>query len=263
MNYLGLLAVALGLGAFLLTYRRLARRAVRLRVAWCGVFGVLSLPALLFAGYYLHTLPEWAWFYSLRSWTGSEFLVIPLGCAGGAVASLLPRLLLGLPLFAYLAPALIPYTKPLFGPIPDAFFGERWRGNVCLQSTASTCGPASVCSVLKRLGLACSERTVARAAYSYSGGTEAWYLARYVRSRGLVARFDFRGTFSPEVGMPAVVGVRLWGAGHFVAVLGIEGDQVSVADPLYGEERVPLAEFRRRYQFTGFHMVIAKPGHRG
>ena len=54
------------------------------------------------------------------------------------------------------------------------------------------------------------------------------------------------------------MGVLLGGTGHFIAVLEVTGDQVTFADPTYGEEHLPLADFLRRYQFTGFHMVISK-----
>jgi len=221
-----------------------------------GGLGLLSIPSILFAVYYLHVLPEQAWFYTLRSWSGSEFLIVFLGCAAAAAASLLPRLLLGVPLFVLLVLGVIPYLKPLIGPLPDSLFKERWRGDACLQSTPSTCGPASVTTIFRRLGVQTSERVVARAAFSYAGGTEAWYLARFVRRNGLVPRFDFRDTFSPSVGLPAIVGVRIAGVGHFIAVLDLADDQVTFVDPLFGQFRMPLSQFQRRYEFTGFHMVI-------
>jgi len=230
------------------------------RFAFFGVFTLLAIPSLLFVVYYLHLLSERAWFYTLRSWHGTEFLVVFLGCAGGAAASLFHRLLVGFPLFALLVIAVAPYIKPALAPLPDCLFHEHWQGDICIQSTLATCGPASVSTILRRLGAeSASEREAARASYSYAGGTEAWYLARYVRSKGFVPRFDFRRTFSPAVGLPAVVGVRVGGVGHFIAVLDMSNDQVTFADPLCGEEHLSLSEFYRRYSFTGFHMVIAKP----
>jgi len=258
MNFLGLAGVVLSVVTFALAYRWLRPRSIVARsCCFCG-FGLLAIPSIWFAAYYLHILPEHAWFYTLRSWSGSEFLVVFLGCAGGAAATLLPRLLLGLPLFAVLLLAVTPYLKPLIAPLPDATFKEHWRGDVCLQSTPSTCGPASVTTILRRLGVDTTEHAIARAAFSYAGGTEAWYLARYVRSRGLSAQFDFRDTFSTTVGLPALVGVRFGGLGHFIAVLDFHDDQVTIADPLRGEEHLSLTEFQHRYVFTGFHMVIQR-----
>jgi hypothetical protein len=258
MNVTGAAAVVLSVAAFVAVYRLLRSRPARVRLLWLCVFMLLSVPALWFAVYYLHILPEDAWFYTLRSWPGSEFLAVFLGCAGGAAATLLPRWLPGVPLLAVVGLVAAPYIKPLIRPLSDDIFRERSRGEACLQSTGSTCGPASITTILRHLGVSTTEHTVARAAYTDTGGTEAWYLARYVRSRGLSAHFDFRDTFSPEVGQPALVGVRLGNIGHFIAVLDCHDDQVTYADPLHGEEHVSLAEFQRRYDFTGFHMVIQR-----
>lgn len=258
MNPIGAAAVVLSVVAFSVVHNRLRPRPVLVRILWLVGLALLSIPSLWFAIYYLHVLPEYEWFYTLRSWRGSEFLVVFLGCAAGATTALLPRALLGFSLFALLALAVVPYIKPVVGRLPDNLFNEQSQGHVCLQSTPSTCGPASVTTILRHLGLPASERTTARAAFSYAGGTEAWYLARYVRARGLSPRFAFRRTFSPAVGQPAVVGVRVGGYGHFIAVLDLHGDQITFVDPLHGEERLSLAEFQRRYKFTGFHMVIKR-----
>lgn len=53
-----------------------------------------------------------------------------------------------------------------------------------------------------------------------------------------------------------MVGVKIGGAGHFIAVLDITEGHVTFADPLQGKERLSLVEFHRRYEFTGFHMII-------
>ena len=229
-----------------------------MRLVVFSIFVLLAIPSILFAVYDLHRLPERAWFYTLRSWRGSELLIVFLGGATGAFATLLPRPLLVLPLCALIAMAIVPYIKPLIGPLAENEFVERWDGDTCLQSTSSTCGPASVSTILRRLGAETTERETARAAYTYAGGTEAWYLARYVRSKGLIPRFDFRRTFDPA-DLPAVVGVRFGNVGHFIAVLNVKGDQVTFADPLRGEERLSISQFQKRYDITGFRMVITKP----
>lgn len=258
MNPLGAISVVASMAAFAFAQSRLGGRSFRTRAIALIVLGPLSIPSMLFAVYYLHLLPDQAWFYTLRSWMGTEFLVVFLGAAGGAAAALLPRFLTILPLFVSFTLAVIPYLKPLMMPLPDDAFHEQWEGDACLQSTASTCGPASTATILKSLGVHASEREIARAAYSYLGGTEAWYLSRFVRSRGLCARFDFKTGFQPSVGLPAVVGVRLGDQGHFIAVLRMDGDQVTFADPLNGIQQLPLTAFRRKYRFTGFHMIVAR-----
>lgn len=259
MNFPGAAAVVGSVAAFGFTHGHVAHKSFATRAVVLSILGLLSIPALLSALYYFHVVPEWAWFYTLRSWTGAEFLVIFLGAAGGAFAAMLARWLLLMPLLFVLALAVVPYLKPWVNPLNTNSFQERWQGDVCLQSTESTCGPASTATLLKRLGVTASEREIAKAAFTTGSGTEAWYLARYCRSRGLRTHFDFRPGFSSTVGFPAMVGVRVSGFGHFIAVLEVRGDQVTYADPLSGEFRVPMAEFLRRYSFTGFHMVVSKP----
>lgn len=255
-NFLGLGSVILSVAAFAAIYSYLMDKPVRLRLIALLVFSILAIPSILFAVYYLHILPEKAWFYTLRSFRGSELLVVFLGLAAGSFAALLPRLLLGLPLFGLILIGVVPYLKPLLSPLPDDALKETWKGDVCQQSTFATCGPASVCTILRSFAIESTEREAARAAFTYSGGTEAWYLARYVRDKGLEPEFVFTRTFSPEAGLPAMVGVRIGGMGHFVVVLSIKDDMVTFADPLGELETLPLQSFRNRYQFTAFRMVV-------
>ena len=259
MNFIGAIAVVTSVAVFGFTYRQLCQKNLRTRLVIFGTLALMSIPALLAALYYLHVLPEMAWFYSMRSWSGSEFLVIFPGAAGGALAALLPRWALLLPLLGSIGLGIVPYLKPVMNPLDLGNFPEKWEGDACLQSTSSTCGPACTASILKSLGLRASEHEIALAAFTSGSGTEAWYLARYVRSRGLGARFDFEPTFSTSVGFPAMIGVRVGSFGHFIAVLEVSGDQVTCVDPLSGKARLPLSEFLRRYEFTGFHMVVFRP----
>lgn len=257
-NPLGLLAAVLSLAAFALAHAQLRPRPLRLRIIAFAVLAGLAVPALMVGLYYLHVLPEKVWLYEMRSQAGSEFLAIFLGSAAGALAACLPRQMLTLCLFATVGLTAVPYLKPFIAPLDEGMLEDRWHGNACLQSTASTCGPASVCTILKHLGAQSTERIIAHAAHSYAGGTEAWYLARHLRQQGYTARFEFWKTFTPSAGLPAVVGVKLGGAGHFIAVLDVKDGQVLYADPLHGEHRLPLDQFLAHYRFTGFHLVIGK-----
>ena len=260
MNLIGFAAIIPSVAAFAMVYRFAGKRSLKVRLLVLFISSLLSIPSILFAAYYLHLFPDWKWFFELRSWPGSEFLMIFAGCAGGAAATLLPRLLLVLPLFGIVVLGTAPYLKPVLAPLADDAFENPSPSGVCLQSTPSTCGPASVTTIIRQFGLPADERGVARAAHTYIGGTEAWYLARYVRNRGLTARFDFRETFSVEAGQPAVVGVRVADFGHFIAVISVQNGQVTFADPLHGEERLSLEEFRKRYTFSGFHLVVNRRG---
>jgi ABC-type bacteriocin/lantibiotic exporter with double-glycine peptidase domain len=194
---------------------------------------------------------------------GSEFLALFPAATAGTLASFWPRLSVALPLFGFLVLGSAPYWKPVIDPLDESALTDRWQGDACLQSTASTCGPACVATLLKHAGVSTTERAVARACHTSASGTEAWYLARYVRAapaeHGMFAGFFVRPGFSPELGLPAMIGIQLrGGAGHFLAVLENKDGVVTFVDPLVGEERVPLDEFRKRFDFTGFHMYVIK-----
>jgi len=217
-----------------------------------------TLLALGFTAHYLHVLPEQVWFYELRSWRGSEFLLLFPGLLFGILASAFPRWTLVGWLLLLVGVVVTPFIKPVIAPLAESQLEDRWNEGVCLQSTSSTCGPASVATILKNLGISVTEREVAHAAYSYAGGTEAWYLARFVRSKGLSAHFEFHNGFAPQTSFPAVAGVRV-GGGHFISILGKEGDLYHMADPMFGDLRVSELVLKRRYDFTGFYLVISKP----
>lgn len=229
-----------------------------MRVWLVVVAGILAIPGVSFAVYYAHLFPEMSWYYQFRSIAGTELLMGFVGVAGGFFAALLPRLMLVLPLLGVLAISVVPILKPLIGPLAKEELENKWDGEVCLQSTGSTCGAASTATILKLLGFVVTESEIAEEAHSYSGGTEAWYLARAARSRGCDAHFDFRSGFAPDGGLPAVVGVRLGSVGHFIPVLGREGERFIIGDPLRGREVLTLEELEKRYEFTGFHMRIKR-----
>lgn len=258
MTFLPLIAIVSSLGGFAGSYRHFKSKSRSSRVVGLSILGLLAAPTILFAVYYFHILPEKAWLYTLRSWPGSELLALFLGGAGGALATLLPRFLLIVPLGLTLATASLPYLKMTMSPLDARELREKWENDVCLQSTSSTCGPASAASILRFLNYPSSEREIATAAHTSSSGTEAWYLARYLRSRGLSAKFDFRDTFAPSIPLPAIVGVKIGAFGHFIAVLKISDGIVTLVDPLSGKRDVKLSDFMKEYSFTGFHLLIAK-----
>ena len=255
LNPMGLAGTILALAFFLVTLRGLRDASRPRKVRALGLSLPLALPGLWFAAYYAHVLPEWSGFYELRSWPGSEGLVALPGIAAGALASLIARWIQSLLGLGVVVCAIVPFLKPVVSPLRDADLADHWNENVCLQSTGSTCGPASVCTILKHLGVPASERELAREAYSSFSGTEAWYLARAVRRRGCEARFDFGMDLPAPAQLPAMVGVRL-GAGHFIAVLAYQDGRYLTADPLAGPASFTPEEFFSRYTPSGFRMVV-------
>jgi len=254
-SYVSLLA---GVLVFVAAYAFSGRQTVRLRLTLLSCSAILSIPSILVFLYYFHVLPETETFYSFRALLGSELAILFLAAAAGILSSFFSRVLLAFLLFALLLVGAAPYLKPLVSPLDTNLLQDRWKGDACLQSTLSTCGPASVASALKHFGVYLSERDIAREAHSYTGGTEAWYLARVVRNKGFCADFVIRKQLILDIPVPAMIGVRMGGTGHFIVILSRQGNTITFVDPLSGEETLAADELLRRYHFTGFHMTITR-----
>jgi hypothetical protein len=255
-NWLGVVSLVLAIVAFFFAYRAVKPLSFKHRV-WIALASVvLSIPGITYSLYYGHWVEVPSWYYQFRSIAGTELMVVWIGVAGAAVAALMPRIFLILPLLGVAVFATVPVIKPFIGPIPKSAFKDRWVNDVCLQTTPSTCGAASLATVMKRLGDSVSESEVAAAAHSYQGGTEAWYLARFARSRGYDVDFDLAPGFDPDGGLPAVVGVKLGEVGHFIAILGKESDQYIVGEPVTGRKLMTQEMLMKAYRFTGFHMRV-------
>lgn len=194
-NWLGVISAILAIVAFCAVCQFAKNKSTKIRLRCLVLAVIASIPGASFAAYYAHILPEAGWYYQFRSIMGTELLVVFLGIAGGLLASLLPRIFFILPLLGVTAFSVAPIIKPFIGSISADEMKNTWDGGVCLQSTPSTCGAASSATILKYFDIDASESELAKEAYSYSGGTEAWYLARAIRSRGLNVDFDFSNNF--------------------------------------------------------------------
>jgi hypothetical protein len=248
------LAFALfALGA--LAGRRFHSRAILL------LFGsLLAIPGLLFVFYYTHFFDRAAWFYNFRAIPGTELFACGLGFVPGLIYAWSEpettgeKIVLPVGLFVLI---LLPFCKPLLVPLDTASLKKICEGEVCLQSTPSTCGPASAATLMNSMGISSSEWELAREAYTYRGGTENWYLARVFRRRGISARVVIQEPDASSVPSPAIAGVLLGGgAGHFVAVLSSSSSQVTIGDPLKGKLVIPRSELNVRYRMTGFFLVV-------
>lgn len=238
--------------------RRLAAEPMRTGLLLAAA--ALCAPAAAFALYYLHIVREPAWYVELRSLPWIESLSGGCGLLAGLCEGQLPRVrsvLLGETPARRLALvlALTPFLKPVLMPIGlGGRFLDAWEDGVCLQSTMATCGPCSLATVFRVLGISKTEREIARGAYAGMTGTEAWYLLRYARRNGLAAKYR-DGISLGEVAAPAILGVKVGGgAGHFVIMLGREHGRMSVGDPLSGKILLDERDFARLYAFTGTAM---------
>ncbi len=249
MDLSGLLSVLLSLVAFKVgyTYHKKIPRSILL------ILVILGLPSVFYVLHYLPFFPEWHALYSLRATRILCYLpLLFAGVAAGIISSYLPRQVLLLPLLGFTAVGIIPYIKPLLAPLDRTQLQDLWDGPVCLQSTSSSCGPASTASLLRHLGLPSSEEVITEQCYTYARGTEAWYLMRYLQSLGLSTSLDLEHELNPDSAFPAIIGVRLGSMGHFISILDYKDGQYQVAEPVCGLLSLTPEQFDLRYQTTGF-----------
>jgi len=231
-----------------------------------GVFSVIAaVPAFLFAGYYTGALGEAGWFYWFRSVPGSELLASGAGLLAGWLQnkrSQSPRIRkqvsAGFVPFILLLCVSIPYLKQIFLRPDWTGFSDRWSEGVCLQSSESSCGPASAATLLKVAGKSVTEREIAKESFTSRRGTENWYLIRVLRHHGLNVHYSIGEPNRLNFPLPSIVGVRLGGksgTGHYITILGKSGDQFVVGDPLNRREELDEAQLKDRYYFTGFSIV--------
>ncbi|MFA6317308.1 MAG: cysteine peptidase family C39 domain-containing protein [Elusimicrobiota bacterium] len=226
-----------------------------------------GLPGLLYGFYYGHLLLDKAvWFYELRSWPGTELLAAGMGFSAGVFNERMLRRPPGkrpvgtLVAVLALATALgMPYLKNIKHPIKKESLADSWANGVCLQSSSSTCGACCAATLLRGAGVQVTEAEVAEGAYTSLGGTEAWYLARFMRSKGVRVRFVSQDPALPELPYPSIAGVRMGGPGgfgHFITVIERTPKGYALGDPLFGRILLPDHRLRAEYEFTGFFLAL-------
>jgi len=118
------------------------------------------------------------------------------------------------------------------------------QGDVELQETDSSCGPASLRYLLRYYGVDVSESELARVAGTTKAGTSLMGLANAADEYGFDAEaWQLDWTRPYELRTPAIV--HLPDRQHFVVVKQITEDQVIVADPAIGLLSFSHSEFTR------------------
>lgn len=235
---------------------------------WQGKVGVL-LVGLLFAavgvlipGYYLKWFQDAPWYCQFRSWPLSELSAAGVGLLAGLMSVWIEKYpLVTRPfLLAILTLGIIaPYLKPVLAPLQvELETKDSWRDGVCLQSTSATCGPASAATLLRAAGIPMSEAQIARECHTYSGGTENWYLARLFRRQGFDVEYVKLDLLSGALPVPSIAGVKVGGAGHFVALIAETDTTYLTGDPLVGRHEYRKEDILKSFQFTGFFMKVTK-----
>lgn len=224
----------------------------------------LAIPGLLMDLYYLHILDNASWFYAMRAMPWSELSLAGLGLLAGFVHAGREPVSAGEKAVVPVALAvmlLIPFLKPIVDPLDLDQLQDRCTDGVCLQSTFSTCGPASAATLLRGMGRGASERELARECFTSRSGTEIWYLMRALRRRGFEVRVEIQQPERLAPPTPSIAGVRVpGGAGHFIAIVSQSHGQVTIVDPLKGRMVIPQTALANAYRFTGFFLAVYPRG---
>jgi predicted double-glycine peptidase len=134
---------------------------------------------------------------------------------------------------------------------------------VCLQSTDYTCGPASAVTALQKLGFKADEGEIALLAHTSSAtGTPPDILAKALqnryRSEGLKSEYRiFNDVSELKTCLPTLVVIKFsFMLDHYVTVLDVTDQEITVGDPLSGLRKLSTAEFNDRWRLTG--VVLAR-----
>jgi hypothetical protein len=243
---------------------RVSSRRQRFNLTLISLLAVL--PGVLFVVYYTGLLGEAGWFYSFRAKPGTELTACGVGLLAGWLQSkrdqstqFRKQMSAGFIPFVMLLCVAIPYLKQIFLKPDWNSFSDHWSDGVCLQSSESSCGPASAATLLKVAGKQVSEKQIALESFTSRRGTENWYLIRTMRRHGLLVKYAINKPGCVDFSFPSIVGVRLGGktgAGHFIAVLGKTRNTFVIGDPLEGREELTAADLLDRYYLTGFSIAV-------
>ena len=145
---------------------------------------------------------------------------------------------------------------------------EIRQEGVVIQQWDTSCGAAALATVLTyALGDPVSEKAAAQGMLRRTdplkvkvrGGFSLLDMKRYAVSRGFVTE-GFRNLSIDELfamKMP-IVPVEEYGNAHFVVVRGLREGRVDLADPAFGNRRVPLERFMKVWK-DGIGFAITRP----
>ncbi|MDI6701764.1 C39 family peptidase [Methanothermobacter wolfeii] len=126
---------------------------------------------------------------------------------------------------------------------------------IVMQSRDYTCGPAALATVLKSLGIPCSESELAELAGTDESGTTMYGLIVAAITKGLKAR-GLKMDVS-QLRKNHIVFVRFGESCHYSVIRSVNGRTVTLADPSLGEIKMKREIFSRI--FTGNVLVVERP----
>jgi len=124
--------------------------------------------------------------------------------------------------------------------------------NVCLQSTSYNCGPAAAVTVLRNIGMPAEEGKIAVMSHtSPISGTppDSLYLGLNKMYAGSGLHFEYRrfDTVAELVGREPMIAIVRFSfmVDHYVAVLKVNQNKLTVGDPIGGIRHMTYNQFRK------------------
>lgn len=247
-------------------------KSYRIYITLLIMFIILSIPAFLYMIidflYYINKQYP-IWYINFRSINGTEYLSILLAILLGFVTPRLFRLknvrwnIFGkYLLFLYAIVILLPFAGPIVLPFKllDSV-GNRWNGDVCIQTTRATCAPASLATIFRHYKIYRTEEEMAYACHSSLLGTDLWYLIRVANKNGLNTNCRYvDDLYSRNIRMPALVLVTIKNVNeqHMIVLLGKYKNRLMIADPMSGKNLLIKTEVNNRYAFDNLIIEINK-----
>jgi predicted double-glycine peptidase len=153
----------------------------------------------------------------------------------------------------------MPFLAPAL--LQDSFASLRTRINsqgICFQSTDYTCGPAAAVTALNQFGIKADEGQLAILSHTSPViGTLPKCLAdvltkRYA-DRGLECDFRFFDSIDQlkDADVTLAVVKDHFLADHCIAVLNVDDENVTVADPVLGKRVISRKDFAEKWRFSG------------
>ena len=145
---------------------------------------------------------------------------------------------------------------------------ELRRAGVVVQEWDTSCGAAAVATVLTyAYADPVSEKAAAQAMLGRTdplrvklrGGFSLLDMKRFVESRGYAAT-GYRGLSLGSLASmtPAIVPIDEYGNPHFVVVRAVRAGELDIADPAFGNRRMPVEQFLRVWK-DGIGFAITRP----
>ncbi len=208
---------------------------------------------------------RWMAFVPPTSWlSGGSERWLSLSIAGamtlGALAAKVReagqrRALLMLAGIVVLRSGTLPFAGPIF--TRDALRTMKThvdRRGVCLQNTSYNCGPAAAVTALRRLGFPAEEGQIGLLCktdpfFGTADDKLAEVLAKRYGPQGLVVEHRYVKSVEELREWPVVIAVIKFSLfiDHYVAVLKVDGDTVTVGDPLTGADELSKQEFEKKW----------------